>query len=86
MGRATRQPTFPYRMYVLRDTERIRHSSIIPIPQSVQQNGSWYIHVFCVKSGFSLDPNDEDYSPNAMAYSVKRTNGLLLRTPLSLVV
>ena len=48
----------------------------IPVLQSVQQNGSWYIHVFCVKSGFSLDPNDEDYSPNAMAHSMKRTNGL----------
>ena len=43
--------------------------------KSVQQNGSWYIHVFCVKSGFSLDPKDEDYSSNAVAYSVKRMNG-----------
>eukprot|EP00731_Ephydatia_muelleri_P027384 Em0019g257a len=46
----------------------------VSVPESVQQNGSWYIHVFCVKSGFSLDPNDEDYSPNAMAHSMKPMN------------
>lgn len=47
----------------------------VPVPESVQQNGSWYIHAFCVKSGFSLDPSDEeDYSSNAVAYSMKAMN------------
>ena len=35
----------------------------------MQQNGTWYLHVLLVKSGYPVDPEDEDYSPQAIAHT-----------------
>jgi hypothetical protein len=41
----------------------------ISVPESVQQNGTWYLHVLLVKSGYPVDTEDEDYSPRAIAHT-----------------
>ena len=35
----------------------------------MQQNGTWYLHVILLKTGYPLDPEDEDYSPQAIAHT-----------------
>lgn len=40
----------------------------VQVPDDVQQNGTWYIHVVLSERGFTLDRADEDYSPQAVIY------------------
>lgn len=43
-------------------------SAEVPVPEGVQHNGSWYMHVFIVKAGYPLDVEDEDYVKQNIAY------------------
>ena len=38
------------------------------VPEPVQQNGTWYIHVFIAKRGHTLDSNSNDYKEQAITY------------------
>ena len=40
-------------------------------PQSIQQNGTWYLHVLLAKVGSPLDPEDEDYTAQAIAHRTR---------------
>ena len=40
--------------------------------QSVQQNGTWYLHVVLVKSGYPVDPDSIDYSRQAVVRTSRR--------------
>ena len=42
-----------------------------PPSQSVQRNGTWYLHVLLVKAGFPLDPEDEDHRHEAVVHKIK---------------
>ena len=57
---------------------------IMPGLQSVQQNGTWYLHVLLVKFGFPLDPEDEDYSEQAITHTTRR-EGLTLHGLLEIL-
>jgi hypothetical protein len=46
----------------------------VSVPESVQQNGTWYLHVLLVKFGFPLDPEDEDYSEQAITHTTRLFN------------
>lgn len=46
----------------------------VAVPESVQHNGTWHIHIFLVKFGYPLDPEDENYSLQAVAYQHKLLN------------
>ena len=39
--------------------------------QSVQNNGSWYLHVYVTKQGISPNPNDDNYHNNSVVYQRK---------------
>lgn len=41
---------------------------IILVPESVQNNGSWYLHVFMAKIGYTLDSNNSRYKEQAITY------------------
>lgn len=43
----------------------------ILVPESVQQNGSWYVHVFMAKSGATLDSESKQYKEQAITYQYK---------------
>ena len=43
----------------------------VEVPDQVQQNGTWYIHVFVVRSGHPLDPDEKGYSEQAISYQSK---------------
>ena len=38
--------------------------------QAVQENGSWYLHLFLVKAGYPIDPMDEEYLNEVMVHKV----------------
>jgi hypothetical protein len=40
----------------------------VAVPLSVQNNGSYYAHLFAVRDGFPLDPAAADYSPAGVLY------------------
>ncbi len=40
----------------------------VPVPEGVQNNGSWYIHVFIVKAGSPLDMEEEEYRDQNVVY------------------
>lgn len=42
------------------------------VPESVQQNGTWYIHVFMAKIGYSIDPESKGYKEQAITYQSAR--------------
>jgi hypothetical protein len=46
----------------------------IPVPQSVQDNGSWYLHVLLVKSGKAIDTDSKEYDDNALVHEIKLFN------------
>ena len=44
----------------------------VSVPESVQQNGTWYFQIFLVKYGYPLEPEDENYSPQAIVHKTRR--------------
>ena len=38
------------------------------VPESVQRNGTWYLHVFMAKMGYTLDSESKDYKEQAITY------------------
>ncbi len=49
------------------DGTRVK-SDEVPVPESVQRNGSWYMHVFVVKAGSPLDTEEEEYKEQDVVY------------------
>ena len=45
----------------------------VPVPEVVQNNGTWYIRIFMVKTGHPIDPKDPNYKEQAITY-LKQTN------------
>ncbi len=45
------------------------------VPESVQENGTWYIHVFMAKAGHTLDPQSPNYKEQAITYQSAREWG-----------
>lgn len=45
------------------------------VPESVQQNGTWYLHVFIAKMGYTLDSDDKNYKEQAITYQSMCKNG-----------
>ena len=43
----------------------------VPVPEQVQNNGSWFIHVFATKKGRPLNPDSKGYSEQAITYQYK---------------
>ena len=43
----------------------------VPVPEAVQNNGTWYIHIFIVKTGHPIDPKDPNYKEQAITYQSK---------------
>ena len=43
----------------------------VSVPVSVQENGSWYMHVFMVKRGLPINPDEKDYRETAITYHLK---------------
>jgi hypothetical protein len=43
------------------------------VPPSVQENGTWYIHIFIVKRGLPINPGEEGYKETAITYQSKCT-------------
>lgn len=44
----------------------------VSVPQAVQENGSWYVHVFVVQRGLPLNPEEKGYKEAAITYQSKR--------------
>ncbi len=40
----------------------------VVVPESVQWNGSWFIHVFIVKSGYTIDSGSSEYKEQHITY------------------
>jgi hypothetical protein len=40
----------------------------ILVPESVQNNGTWYIHIFISKAGSTLDSDSKDYKEQSITY------------------
>ena len=40
----------------------------IPVPEAVQQNGTWFIHVFVAKEGHTIDSDNKHYTPQMIIY------------------
>lgn len=40
----------------------------VSVPDSVQQNGTWYLHIFVAKTGNTLDSDSKDYKEQAITY------------------
>ena len=38
------------------------------VPESVQENGTWYLHVFIAKTGHTIDSDDKNYTEQAITY------------------
>ena len=47
----------------------LHHNYVVTLYQSVQHNGSWHLHLFLVKYGYPLDPEEEEYSSQAVVYN-----------------
>ena len=43
----------------------------IAVPESVQENGSWFMHVFVVRSGLPIDPEEKGYKESTITYHSK---------------
>lgn len=43
----------------------------VPVPDGVQQNGTWIIHVFIAKDGYPLNPSDSKYKETTITYQSK---------------
>ena len=43
----------------------------VSVPQAVQENGTWYIHVFMVKRGLPINPEEKEYRETAITYQSK---------------
>ena len=50
-----------------KDGSRQKTFSVL-VPESVQQNGTWYLHVFIAKMGYTLDSDDKKYKEQAITY------------------
>lgn len=48
----------------------------ILVPESVQNNGSWYLHVFIAKAGSTLDSDSKEYKEQAITYQSTCEGGL----------
>ncbi|XP_019851794.1 PREDICTED: cleft lip and palate transmembrane protein 1 homolog [Amphimedon queenslandica] len=46
----------------------------VSVPTSIQENGSWYVHVLLVKSGKAIDSEDPQYDDNALVHEIKLIN------------
>lgn len=46
----------------------------INVPESVQDNGTWYIHILLVKNGYPIDPEDEEYDSDVLIHEVELFN------------
>lgn len=44
----------------------------VSVPDGVQQNGTWIIHVFISKDGYPLNPSDKGYRETSITYQSKR--------------
>lgn len=58
------------------------------VPESVQQNGTWYLHVFIVKMGYSIDPDSKEYKEQGITYQSTRENIAIvgaMSSPLSCI-
>ena len=40
----------------------------VVVPEPVQQNGTWFLHVFMAKSGHTIDSTSIDYKEQAITY------------------
>ena len=43
----------------------------VPVPQGVQENGSWYMHVFVLERGRPINPEEKGYRETAITYQSK---------------
>lgn len=59
------------------DGTRTRHVSV-SVPDGVQQNGTWIIHVFITKNGYPINPADKGYQETSITYQSKREELSLL--------
>lgn len=50
------------------------HTIVFPASERLRNNGSLYVHVYFVKSGFSPDPSSELYSKKYTLYTTQRLN------------
>lgn len=40
----------------------------VQVPESVQQNGTWFLHVFIARSGHTIDSSSAEYKEQAITY------------------
>ena len=50
-----------------KDVSRQKTFNVL-VPESVQRNGTWYLHVFIAKMGYTLDSEDKNYKEQAITY------------------
>ena len=43
----------------------------VSVPQAVQENGTWYIHIFVVKRSLPINPDKKGYKETAITYQSK---------------
>ncbi len=54
------------------DNDGVRTKQVsVSVPDSVQQNGSWIIHVFIAKHDYPLNPSDKGYKETTITYQFK---------------
>lgn len=40
----------------------------VDVPESVQQNGTWFLHVFIARAGHTIDSSSPGYKEQAITY------------------
>ena len=48
----------------------------VPVPDGVQQNGTWIIHVFIAKDGYPLNPSDSGYKETTIKVEQGKTDAV----------